>query len=134
MLLEPGVHGGRVPDGRGLALLRATSSWSEACFDLPDETLCKELLAAFARFHPGAHSAVLFRHLFRVQAAQPRFEVGHYRRIARLESVARELRQEGRRLYLAGDYLVDPSLEGALASAQRVADAVAHDLAPAKAG
>lgn len=134
VLLEPGVHGGRVPEGRGLALLRATSAWSEANFDLPDETVCKELLAAFARFHPGAHSAVLFKHLFRVRRAQPRFEVGHYRRIARLDFVGRDLRRDGRRLYFAGDYLMDPSLEGALAAAIRAADAVADDLAPTKKG
>jgi oxygen-dependent protoporphyrinogen oxidase len=127
VLLEPGVRGGRVPDGRGLALLRATGAWSEASFDAPDEAVSKELLSAFARIHPGAESAVLFSKLYRVERAVPRFAVGRYRGIARFERVQRALRREGRRLYFAGDYLVDPSLEGALASAQRAAAAVAED-------
>jgi len=128
VLLEPGVHGGRVPDGRGLALLRATGAWSEAYFDAPEETVCKELLDAFARIRPGAESAVLFSKLHRVERAHPRFGVGRYRQIARFERVQRELRREGRRLYFAGDYLMDPTLEGALASGQRAAAAVAEDL------
>jgi protoporphyrinogen oxidase len=126
-LLEPGVPGGRVPDGRGLALLRATGAWSEAYFDAPEETVCKELLDAFARIRPGAESAVLFSKLHRVERALPRFGVGRYRQIARFERVQRELRREGRRLYFAGDYLMDPTLEGALASAHRAAAAVAED-------
>jgi protoporphyrinogen oxidase len=128
VLLEPGVPGGRVPDGRGLALLRATSAWSEAYFDAPEETVCKELLGAFARVRPGAEAAVLFSKLFRVERALPRFGVGRYRQIARFERVQRELRREGRRLYFAGDYLMDPTLEGALASARRAAAAVSEDL------
>lgn len=129
IVLEPGVHGGRVPAGRGLALLRATGAWSEANFDAPDEVVCKDLLAAFARIQPGAEQAVLLSKLFRVEGALPRFEVGRYREIARFESVGRALRAEGRRLYFAGDYLMDPSLEGALASGARAAAAVAEDFA-----
>jgi protoporphyrinogen oxidase len=129
VLLEPGIRGGRVPDGRGLAVLRATGAWSEASFSAPEETLRKELLGAFARIHPGAESAVLFARLFRAERAVPRFDVGRYRGIACFERVQRELRREGRRLYFAGDYLMDPSVEGALASAGRAAAAVAEDLA-----
>jgi len=128
VLLEPGARGGRVPDGRGLALLRATGAWSEAAFDAPEETLRKELLDAFARIRPGVESAVLFSKLFRVERALPRFDVGRYREIAGFERVQSDLRREGRRLYFAGDYLMDPSLEGAIASAHRAAAAVAADL------
>jgi oxygen-dependent protoporphyrinogen oxidase len=128
VLLEPGVAGGRVPDGRGLALLRATGAFSAATFDAPEEALVKELLAAFARIHPGAESAVMFTKLYRVERALPSFDVGRYRAIANFERIQRELRGEGRRLYFAGDYLMDPSLEGAVASAHRVAAAVAEDL------
>jgi oxygen-dependent protoporphyrinogen oxidase len=128
VLLEPGVRGGRVPDGRGLALLRATGAWSGAYFDAPEETVRKELLDAFARIRPGAESAVLFSKLHRVERALPRFDVGRYRQIARFERVQRELRREGRRLYFAGDYLMDPTLEGALASAHRATATVAEDL------
>jgi protoporphyrinogen oxidase len=127
VLLEPGVKGGRAPDGRGLALLRATGAFSAATLDAPAETLEKELMSAFARIHPGAESAVVLTKLHRVPRALPRFDVGRYRAIARFERVQRELRDEGRRLYFAGDYLMDPSLEGAVASAHRVAAAVVGD-------
>ena len=128
MLLEPGVRGGRVPEGRGLAVLRATGRFSEAHFDAPEEAVRKELLAAFGRMHPGAESAVQFAQRQRVERALPRFDVGRYREIARFERVQRGLRREGRRLYFAGDYLMDPSVEGAVASGLRAAAAVAEDL------
>jgi protoporphyrinogen oxidase len=129
VLLEPGVQGGRVPGGRGLALLRATGAFSAAAIDAPEESVAKELLAAFARVHPGAESAVVFTKLYRHADALPRFDVGRYRSIANFERVQRELRAEGRRLYFAGDYLMDPSLEGAIASANRAAAAVTEDFA-----
>jgi protoporphyrinogen oxidase len=127
VLLEPGQPGGRVPDGRGLALLRATGRWSEANFGAPEESVSKELMGAFARIVPGAQSAVLFTKLFRVEQYMPVFAVGHYRRIARHEAVEGSLRADGRRLYLAGDYRMDPSLEGALSSGYRAAGNVIQD-------
>jgi protoporphyrinogen oxidase len=127
-LLEPGAGGGRAPDGRGLAVLRATPAWSASARGLPDETVEKELLDAFEWIRPGLRSAALFTRVLRVSRALPRFEVGSYRALARLESLWAELRRAGRRLYLAGDYLVDPSWAGALASGRRVAGAVAADL------
>jgi len=129
VLLEPGVAGGRVPAGHGLALLRATGPWSDACLETPDEAVEKELLAAFERVHPGAGAAILFTRLSRVVRAQTRFDVGHYRAIARFTKVQADQRARGRRIYFAGDYLMDPSWEGALASAERSTDAVAADLA-----
>jgi protoporphyrinogen oxidase len=128
-LLEPGAGGGRAPDGRGLAQLRATADFGASAIGLPDETVEKELLGAFESVRPGLRSAALFTRVRRLRAALPRFDVGHYRTIARLERVGAELRAAGRRLYLAGDYLVDPSFAGALASGQRAAAAVAADLA-----
>jgi oxygen-dependent protoporphyrinogen oxidase len=127
-LLEPGAGGGRAPDGRGLAVLRATGAWSAAASELPDETVEKELLGAFEWIRPGLGKAALFSRVLRVREALPRFDVGHYRRIARLDALAAELRADGRRLYTAGDYLVDPSWSGALASGRRVARAVVADL------
>jgi protoporphyrinogen oxidase len=127
-LLEPGVPGGRVPGGQGLATLHATGSWSEANFDAPDEAVAKELMTAFDRTHPGAPHAVLFQRLFRVPRALPRFGVGRYREIARFERVQADLRRAGRRLYFAGDYLMEPSWNGALSSGYRAARAVEADL------
>ncbi len=128
-LLEPGAGGGRAPDGRGLAVLRATGAFGASAIDLPDETVEKELMDAFESVRPGLRSATLWSRVLRVRQALPRFDVGHYRAIARLERLSAELRAAGRRLYCAGDYLVDPSFAGALASGQRVARAVAADLA-----
>ena len=128
-LLEPGVPGGRVPGGQGLAILHATGAWSEANLRAPAEIVEKELLDAFERVHPGARAAVLFAKLFRVACAEPRFDVGRYREIARFERLHKDLRQRGRRVYFAGDYLMDPSWNGALTSGYRAAGAVEEDLA-----
>jgi protoporphyrinogen oxidase len=128
LLLEPGVAGGRVPAGRGLATLRATGAYSAGNFDAPEDALRKELLHAFERLYPGAQSASIFSRLVRVPRALPHFGVGHYRAIARFERLQTELRREGRRFYFAGDYLMDPSRNGALASGYRAAAAVETDL------
>jgi oxygen-dependent protoporphyrinogen oxidase len=128
ILLEPGVPGGRVPGGAGLATLRATARWSEAHLGVPDEALEKELLDAFERAFPGARGAVEFTRVLRLPDAWPRFGVGHYRDLERLARVERDERRRGRRVYLAGDYRAEPSWNGALRSAQRAARALAEDL------
>jgi oxygen-dependent protoporphyrinogen oxidase len=140
VLLEPGVPGGRVPQGRGLALLRARGAFGAARFDAPAAALEKELLDAFDALCPGALRAVEFSRIFRVQRAAPRFDVGRYRAaprfdvgryraIARFQRVLAQRRRAGRCLYFAGDYLVHPSPEGAVVSARRAAAAVMQDLA-----
>jgi monoamine oxidase len=53
--------------------------------------------------------------------------VGRYREIACFRKVQRDLRAGGRRLYFAGDYLVDPCLEGAVTSGIRAADQIVRD-------
>ncbi len=130
LLLEPGVRAGRVPAGRGLALLRTSAERAAHGPDAPDEAVSKELLDALAAFQPGVRAAVLFTRVLRSPRAQPRFDVGRYRELARFERLQAELRRAGRRVYFAGDYLVDPSWNGALASARRAAEAVAEDLRP----
>ena len=128
-LYEPGLPGGRVAEGRGLLSLRATPGFAAAHFDAPSEAIEKELLAAFERFWPGAQRAVERGHTLRVRHAAPRFEVGRYRQLERWDRVQRDARESGRRLYFAGDYLAHPSLEGAMLSAEKAADAVTADLA-----
>ncbi len=128
VLLEPGLIAGRVPDRHGSVTLRATGRWSEAAFGVPDDAVEKELLDAFERFHPGVRNVVLFSRVLRLERALPRFGVGHYREIARLARVETEERSAGRRVYLAGDYRMDPSWDGALASGRRAAGAVEADL------
>jgi protoporphyrinogen oxidase len=128
VLLEPGVRGGRVPEGRGLALLSATGAWSRSYFAAPDDTVRKELLAACGRILPRIHGAELFSEVIRVPRAIPRFDVGRYREIAQFLRVQDDRRREGRRFYFAGDYLMGPGLEAALRSGHRAAAAVEEDL------
>jgi protoporphyrinogen oxidase len=129
VLLEPGVPGGRAPRDRGLVSLRARGAFAAARFDAPAPVLERELLDAFGALCPGALRAVEFSRCFRVQRAAPRFDVGRYRAIARFQRVQTQCRRAGRPLYFAGDYLVHPSQEGAVVSAQRAAAAVTRDLA-----
>ena len=127
-LLEPGVSGGRVPAGRGLVSLRASAAFSRSHFEAPPETVEKALLDAFERLLPEGRRAVEFTRLFRVRRACPRFDVGRYRAIERFQRIQADRRAAGRRLYFAGDYLVHPSWEGAVVSAEKAVDALLHDL------
>ena len=95
--------------------------------EAPDEIVEKDLIGVLQRLHPGSGSAVSFATVWRHREAFPRFEVGRYREIARFRKIQRDLRARGRRLYFAGDYLVDPCLEGAVTSGVRAADQIAHD-------
>jgi len=135
--LEPGVEGGRVPKGRGLALLRATGRWSAAYLEAPDETVSKELIAALAEIFPRIHGAGIFAEVLREKRAIARFDVGRYRAIADFTRIQADCRRRGRRIYFAGDYLMGPSWNAALRSGHRAAAEVAQDLAssaPAAAG
>ena len=90
--------------------------------------LAKELQGAFEGLLEGARGAAAWTRLYRLPLATPRFDVGRYREIAAFERVASDQRRAGRRLYFAGDYLMDPSWNGALLSGQRAARAVQADL------
>jgi protoporphyrinogen oxidase len=129
IVLEPGVTGGRVPAGQGLAYLEATPAVSRAADGATDSALAEPMQEAFERLLPGARGAASFRRLYRLPHAAPRFDVGRYREIASFESVQALQRRDGRRLYFAGDYLMDPSWNGALVSGQRAARALHGDLA-----
>lgn len=128
VLLEPGLPGGRVPEGRGLATLRTTNEFAVRAAAVSPSALEKELLGTLETIWPGARGAVEFSHTFRSEHAFPRFDVGRYRAIARFERVRADRRHAGSRIYFAGDYLVHPSQEGAMISARRAAAAVTEDL------
>jgi protoporphyrinogen oxidase len=129
VVLEPGVAGGRVPSGRGLAQLEARSDYAAAAQAAPDDVTAKELQEAFEEMLDGARGATAWSRLYRLPLATPRFDVGRYREIAAFERVGADQRRAGRKLYFAGDYLMDPSWNGALLSGQRAARAVHADLA-----
>jgi oxygen-dependent protoporphyrinogen oxidase len=123
-LVEPGFRGGRIPAGGGLALLRATGSFASAHPETPSETLEKELLAELDRLWPGFARSVEFTRVFRHRYGAPLFGVGAYRALARFRRVQADRRAAGRRVAFAGDYLVHPSLEGAVRSGERAAAAL----------
>jgi protoporphyrinogen oxidase len=122
------MAGGRVADGFGGATLHATGSWSARALAAPDDALEKDLLDELERLRPGARAAVDFARVLRAPRARPRFDVGHYRAIEKLSRIETERRAEGRRLVLAGDYRMDPSWNGAVASGTRAARALLTDL------
>jgi predicted NAD/FAD-dependent oxidoreductase len=126
--LEPA--GGRAAGeiGRGRITALARDPWSAAHLDAPDDAVAKQLVDAIARALPGGLDPSGDALVCRFPAAWPRFDVGAFRRLARLRAVQADRRAAGRRLYLAGDWLAAPTLEGAAASGRRAADDVLADL------
>jgi oxygen-dependent protoporphyrinogen oxidase len=128
LAIEPGLPRGRVPDGCAVARLVARSDWSRAHLDAPDDAIAKELLRYLVRLHPIASERVRFTAVTRWPLGFPRFEVGCYRALERFARVQEDRSAEGRRVYFAGDYLIAPSVEGAITSGFRAAAAVRADL------
>ncbi len=81
------------------------------------------LLADAERALPGLRARVRAQRLHRLPNATPRFDVGRYRGIARLTAEL-EKRRDQRPVFVAGDYLVAPHLEGAATSGIAAAEAV----------
>jgi protoporphyrinogen oxidase len=125
--VEPGGGGGPAPEGAALVSLVASPGWSRAQLEADDSVVEKELLGALARVLPGAESAIRFREIRRYPHAVPQFEVGAFRRIARLRTLQAEERAAGRRLYFAGDHWLAPTLDAAIASGTRAASELAAD-------
>ncbi len=121
LLIEPGMAGGRVSDGYGGATLHANGTFSAQALAAPEDAVQKALLEELERMHPGAGAAVDVSRVLRAPVAKPRFDVGHYRALAKLRRIEQERAAEGRRLAFAGDYRVDPSWNGAVASGLRAA-------------
>jgi oxygen-dependent protoporphyrinogen oxidase len=124
---EVGSPGGRVPEGVSAVSLVATPAWSAAHLEAADEVIEKELLTVLDRPHAGASARVEQTDLRRHRQALPLFPVGRYRELATLRRVAADRRAAGRRIYLAGDYLADPTLDGAVRSGMRAAAELAAD-------
>jgi len=125
---EPGVERGFAPAGKTLVQLVASPLFSRAHLEAADESVARSLSAALELLRPGAANAALLLALERFEWARPRFDVGRYRALAQLGRVQVDRRARGRRLYLAGDYLNAPTLEGAAASGARAAQALCADL------
>ncbi len=128
MLVEPGVPGGRAPEGSGLVTAVASQRFAELRANDPDEQVEKALLSALERLLPRVATTRRFQRLHRDPVGVPRFEVGAYNALARFQRVQQDRRALGRRLYFAGDYLSGPRFEDAVASGARAAEAVVQDL------
>jgi len=126
--IETGSSGGAIPAGHAVVTLLARDAWSRAHLAAPAEVVEKELLGHGERIVPALANTPLFTQLARWEYAYPRFDVGRFRAIGRFHALQEQASRDGRRLYFAGDYLVGPSMEGALVSATRAAKSVLRDL------
>jgi protoporphyrinogen oxidase len=88
----------------------------------------KDLTGVLARLVPGARQGAAFAHVQRYAEWMPRFDAGHFRALANFRRVHGDQRRDGRRLYLAGDYLAGPWLDAALGSGTRAAAELLADL------
>ncbi|MGH0033559.1 MAG: FAD-dependent oxidoreductase [Myxococcota bacterium] len=120
-LAEPGLGGGRAPDGCGVLTACGAEEFGLAHAGSPDEVVTKTLFDGLERFHPRLGGLVRFVHLSRSVGAIPHFQVGAYRALERFRRVQRDRRESGRRVYFAGDYLNGPRAEQALSSGLRAA-------------
>jgi oxygen-dependent protoporphyrinogen oxidase len=125
--LEPERGAGNIGSARITAIARA--AWSRDRIDAPADVIAKELAVVLERRLPIGIDLVDEGRVARFPAAWPRFDVGAYRALARLRSVSAERRHAGRRVYLAGDFLAAPTLEGAVRSGLRAAGDALDDLA-----
>ncbi len=109
-----------------LLLLCARLGFAHGQRETEDDEISSALLAQAERLSPGLRARVRASRLYRLEELTPRFDVGHYRRIARLCDEQRGRAE--RRLFYAGDYLVGPHPEGAVRSGLRAAQDVLEAL------
>jgi protoporphyrinogen oxidase len=124
--LELGYETARVPERQGLAVMVAAGA--SELLETSNENLAARLVGELERLFPSAAERVTWTRVHRHAAAWPAFDVGRYRALERLRRIEIDRRAHGRRLYLAGDHCIAPSLEGAVLSGLRAADAVCQDL------
>jgi oxygen-dependent protoporphyrinogen oxidase len=127
LLLDPGGPGLRAPLGCGLATLSATAEFCHAHARAASDVVEKELLAEFERIYPRGTGRAQFTRIQRSEAGVPQFLVGSLRSLRRFALVQEDRRAQGRRLYFAGDHLVGPRPEHAVASGRRAAAALLAD-------
>ncbi|MAJ61993.1 MAG: hypothetical protein CBC48_19945 [bacterium TMED88] len=128
MLVEPGGAGARAPQGKGLAVIRATERFTRSHAAATDDVVIKGLISGLERLMPSAAAGVEHVVLHRRGRGRVRFDVGAYRALAQFRRVQEDRRSAGRRLYFAGDYLIGPGPESSVTSGLRaVADFLADE-------
>lgn len=118
-------------DARASSVLVAIASaaFAAGAADAGDDVVIRRLLAEGERYAPRSFREVQSARVVRFAEGLPRFGVGDYRALGRLRKVEDAERERGRRLAFAGDHLLGPSLEAAVESGFRAADALAASLA-----
>ncbi len=126
LLAGDGAQG--LPEAGGVAVAVATADAAARWSGVADDVVEKELVGLLERHVPELRGEALFRRVTRWEAAMPRFEPGHFRRLAAFRRVHADRRAAGRRLYFAGDHLAGPWLESAVSSGHRAAAELCADL------
>ncbi len=111
---------GLVPEGRGMLVAFLSPAVAERAAAAPAGAVVDGVLEALERAYPRLREHVTRARVTRVSAGTTVFGPGHFAHVARLDPA-----WLGPGLALAGDYLVAPTVEGAvrsgLAAAERVA-------------
>jgi protoporphyrinogen oxidase len=109
--------------GRALLLLTGRPGLDAVHPEGDERGAAESLLRDAGRVLPTLRQTLRAQRLHRAPDAVASFDVGHYRAIARLgDELAK--RRDQRRVFLAGDWLCGPHLEGAASSGLRAADDV----------
>ena len=108
---------GLVAPGRGLLVAYPAPAVAERVAAAPAGAVVDGVLEALERVFPRLRAQVIRARVNRVPAGSTVFAAGHFAHIARLEAA-----WLGPRLALAGDYLVAPTVEGAVRSGLAAAD------------
>jgi oxygen-dependent protoporphyrinogen oxidase len=109
---------GLVPSDRGL-LICLGSPQANASLVEDSEGAAERMIAAVERVLPGTRERITRAKLYRHQLGYPVFYPGYLKHLRRFPADSLP-----RGIALAGDYLVGPTVEGALRSGERAAEAV----------
>lgn len=108
-----------VPAGRGLLMVFRAPGGSRTKAAQNGEAIAHEMIGAADTLLPGLERSVMHAKLFREEHGYTLFPPGHLGRIAKFDNSVLP-----KRIALAGDYLVAPTVEGAVVSGMRAAERI----------
>lgn len=124
ILFEHRKAPGRAPAGKGLVSVYWQPHWSEAQWDLDDETVASNAVTAVAALMPGLLDSTEMSHVSRWDPGLAKGRFGLYRDLAAFARAS----DAGSRVRLAGDYLGFSTTGCSLASGEAAAASVAGRL------